>query len=63
MTDNSAACVTAFERCRCRPACLSTLTVDDSIVLTDNGPALAEHVDPSLAYPQEPLFDLQGRAS
>lgn len=55
--------MTAFERCRCRPACLSTLTVDDSIVLTDNGPALAEHVDPSLAYPQEPLFDLQGRAS
>jgi hypothetical protein len=45
--------VTAYDRCRCRPGCLSRLTQDDVVLLTDEGYALTEHVLD--AYPVEQL--------
>lgn len=44
--------MTARDRCRCRPGCLAWLTVDDQVVLLDEGYALTEHLDP---YPGEQL--------
>lgn len=34
----------AYDRCKCRPGCLATLTPDDAVLLLDAGYALKEHL-------------------
>lgn len=54
--------MTAYDRCRCRPGCLSRLTQDDVVLLLDEGYALREHVIAD-AYPAEQLaLDVEATA-
>lgn len=36
--------MTGYDRCRCRPGCLAPVTPADDVLLTDDGPALTEHL-------------------